>query len=54
MISSHLTTSAAAQHQADLLAAGERSRRTAAATPRPRATRSRRIVRVLRRRPAVA
>ena len=54
MISSQLTSSVAAQQQADLLAAAERARRAAAGTPRPRAARSRRVVRVLRRRPAVA
>jgi hypothetical protein len=54
MISSQLTISAAGQQQADLLAAAERSRRTAAVSPREPAERSRRILRVLRRRPAVA
>ena len=54
MISSQLTTSVAGQQQADLLAAAERSRRTAAASPRPHAERPRRMLRVLRRRAAVA
>jgi hypothetical protein len=55
MISSQLTTTVAAQQQADLLAAAERSRRTAGHTPRAvRTERPRRIARLLRRRPAVA
>jgi hypothetical protein len=52
MISSQLTATVAAQQQADLLAAAERSRRIPAGSPR--AARSRRIVRVIRRRLAVA
>jgi hypothetical protein len=54
MISSQLTTTVAAQQQADLHAAAERSRRTAAASPRMRSERPRRILRILLRRPAVA
>jgi hypothetical protein len=51
MISSQLTSTVAGQQQADLLAAAERSRRApeAARTHHPR-----RILRVLRRRPAFA
>jgi hypothetical protein len=54
MISSQLTTTVAGQQQADLLAAAERSRRTAGASPRKLAERPRRVLRVLLRRPAVA
>jgi hypothetical protein len=53
MHSSHITSTAAGQQQADLLAAADRSRR-AAGTQRTRSARPRRIVRVLRRRAVVA
>jgi hypothetical protein len=54
MISSQLTSSVAGQQRADLLAGAERSRRTAAVSPQGRAERPRRVLRVLRRRAAVA
>lgn len=54
MNSSQITTTVAGQQQADLLAAADRSRRAAAGPQHPRSERPRRILRVLRRRPAVA